>query len=187
MRTPVGSMLDALREAVAAVEDPELPVSLGDLGMLREVGVQAGQGDRRLFVRLRPTFLGCPARFLIEAEVRSVARQMTGRDVEVRWESADSWSVADITATGREQLKAHGVAVDDGVGLNCPYCGSTALEVLSERGVALCRRLAFCNSCRSTVDIMGPARATACGVSRWSRTAAVALEAPSRPVSPAIP
>ncbi|TQC43163.1 DUF59 domain-containing protein [Rhodococcus sp. WS4] len=158
----VTSLTESVRRVVETVEDPELPVTIGDLGMVRDVRVE-GEGDR-VVIRLRPTFLGCPARFLIEATVKSsVAELGSVTEVKVEWESGAEWRPEDVSPAGQAKLKDHGVLVDlTGVEARCPYCDATGLELVSERGVALCRRLAFCPTCRSSVDVMGPARGPAC-------------------------
>lgn len=131
------------------VEDPELPVSIVDLGMVRGVDEDA---NGTITVTLVPTFLGCPAQLFIE---RDIADALPG--AQVRW-SAEPWGLADVTDRGREALAELGVVVPDEEGAaGCPFCGSPEVDITGEFGATLCRRLAFCRSCRSPIEVMrGP-------------------------------
>jgi ring-1,2-phenylacetyl-CoA epoxidase subunit PaaD len=53
-------------DALAEVEDPELPVAITDLGMVRSVTVEGTE----VRVLLTPTFVGCPALEVIGERVR---------------------------------------------------------------------------------------------------------------------
>ncbi|MDQ7848904.1 MAG: metal-sulfur cluster assembly factor [Armatimonadota bacterium] len=93
--------LAALREVL----DPEYPVSIVDLGLIRGVAVQ---GDT---VRVRITFtsMGCPCVDLIQDDITARLRRLPGVrqvDLEVVWEP---WSRADITAEGSRRLRRLGV------------------------------------------------------------------------------
>jgi ATP-binding protein involved in chromosome partitioning len=75
------ALADRVRDAVAAVTDPELRRPLGDLDMLREITVADGVAD----VGIVLTIVGCPAADRIEREVRDAAASVDGIDaVEVR-------------------------------------------------------------------------------------------------------
>jgi ring-1,2-phenylacetyl-CoA epoxidase subunit PaaD len=69
----VTAAVTTLREAVAAVVDPELRVvTIAELGILRDVTVD---GDRAT-VTITPTYAGCPAMDVIRAEVGAAARRV---------------------------------------------------------------------------------------------------------------
>lgn len=161
----IHSVDQEVRTAVSAVQDPELPVTIGDLGMVVDLALLPVAGGLSVTVTLRPTFLGCPARFLIEAAVKREASDVSGIvDVTVRWDSRGVWQPSQVTQHGREVLAEHGIVVEvEGESPRCPYCGKDDLQTVSERGVALCRSLAHCPSCHSSVDIMGVARGSVCG------------------------
>jgi metal-sulfur cluster biosynthetic enzyme len=100
MPTPA-QVQDALRQ----VMDPELPISIVDLGLVRGVEVQ---GDT-VHVRLTFTSLGCPCTDLIREEVQERLRRLPGvRQVEVE-ESFEPWSVEDISPQGRIALRQLGI------------------------------------------------------------------------------
>lgn len=148
---------DQLRQQLGDVEDPELPVPITELGMVRTVSiVEAGAGCFDAEVVLVPTFLGCPAQLFIERDVRALADRIQElRTVQVRWSPATEWSVRDITQAGRHRLAAVGVAVPDESGATrCPYCGSADVVIDSEFGASLCRRLGHCSRCGDPVELM---------------------------------
>ncbi|MFJ4039230.1 Mrp/NBP35 family ATP-binding protein [Microbacterium sp. NPDC090007] len=70
------ALTDRVREAVAAVTDPELRRPLGELDMLREITVADGVAD----VGIALTIVGCPAADRIEREVRDAAASVAGID-----------------------------------------------------------------------------------------------------------
>lgn len=166
------SRVQEIREAVGRVEDPELPITIKDLGMVRSISIntRAGFGGSSdatsdsdsesasgvvVDVALVVTYSGCPAQYFIERDVKAAVADIdSNATVNIVWESTP-WSTADVTDTGRVDLADVGVAVPSPTGhVNCPYCGSNAIEVDSIAGSSLCRSLAFCTDCRNTVDIL---------------------------------
>ena len=77
------------RDALREVLDPEYPVSLVDLGLIRGTEVDGSVAR----IKLTYTCMGCPAMDMIQ-------------DIEVVW---DSWSRKDITELGKKKLRAVGV------------------------------------------------------------------------------
>lgn len=93
------------RDALREVLDPEYPISLVDLGLIRGVEIE----DRVAKIKLTYTCMGCPAMDMIQEDVEERLLQMDGIDevdIEVVWET---WSRKDITPLGRKQLKGVGV------------------------------------------------------------------------------
>lgn len=94
-----------VRAALAEVLDPEYPVSVVDLGLVRGVEV----GDSAVRVDVVYCSLGCPCIELIEDDIRERLLQLDGiEQVEVR-EVFDRWSRRDISARGLKILSASGV------------------------------------------------------------------------------
>lgn len=156
------SRVQEIREAVGRVEDPELPITIKDLGMVRSISIDTlddseseSAGGVVVDVALVVTYSGCPAQYFIERDVKAAVADIdSDAMVNIVWESTP-WSTADVTDTGRVDLADVGVAVPSPTGhVNCPYCGSNAIEVDSIAGSSLCRSLAFCTDCRNTVDIL---------------------------------
>jgi metal-sulfur cluster biosynthetic enzyme len=95
-----------VRTALAEVLDPEYPVSVVDLGLVRGVNVR-GTAVR---VDISYCSLGCPCIALIEEDIRDRLIQLDGvEQVEVR-EVFDRWSRRDISAKGLHILRESGVA-----------------------------------------------------------------------------
>lgn len=103
--TKAGATAEEARDALREVLDPEYPISLVDLGLIRGVEVE----DSTAKIKLTYTCMGCPAMDMIQEDVEERLLQMDGIDevdIEVVWET---WSRKDITPLGRKQLKQVGV------------------------------------------------------------------------------
>ena len=96
---------EEVRDALREVLDPEYPVSLVDLGLIRGIEVDGSKAS----IKLTYTCMGCPAMDMIQDDVRERLLEMDGIDeveIEVIW---PTWSREDITPLGRKQLKDVGV------------------------------------------------------------------------------
>jgi ring-1,2-phenylacetyl-CoA epoxidase subunit PaaD len=144
------SDLGRITVAVEAVEDPEIPVTLADLGVLRAIEVDAAG----VKVVLRPTRLGCPARDRMERDVSDAVRRVAGDvAVEVDWELAP-WTDEDVSPAGKAALAEIGYALLLGGPARCPYCGSDDARRDGAFGGALCKSPFTCRSCGSTFDAL---------------------------------
>jgi ring-1,2-phenylacetyl-CoA epoxidase subunit PaaD len=146
-------LADAVRAAVAEVDDPELPgVSIVELGLLEALSVDA---DGAVSIGLIPTFSGCPALSLITDLVRVAAAGVEGvRSVDVRFLSAPAWSVERISERAREQLATRlTVAVERDGRSECPRCGTETVE-RSMFGPTRCRAIHRCPGCGEAVEVM---------------------------------
>ena len=97
-----------LLEALRDVQDPEMPVSLVDLGLIYGLRREGGV----VTVDLTFTAMGCPASEFILSDVRDRLLQEPGVEdvrIEVVWDPP--WSAARMTPEGREALQAWGLAV----------------------------------------------------------------------------
>lgn len=142
---------DTVLEALHSVEDPEVPVSIVDLGVVKEIEV----GDDRVEVELAPTYASCPGRTYITQEATRRLRDLAS-DVEVRWSSQPRWKSEDITPCGMMQLKDFGVGmpVRGEAGVRCPYCGSEETKLENEFGSAVCKSLFYCDACRTPFEAL---------------------------------
>jgi metal-sulfur cluster biosynthetic enzyme len=96
---------DDVRAALAEVEDPELPVGIVDLGLVRSVEVE---GDT-VTVGLTFTSIACPCTDVLREDVRARLQQLDGvAHVEVE-EVFEPWSRDEMTEEGRLALLALGV------------------------------------------------------------------------------
>jgi ring-1,2-phenylacetyl-CoA epoxidase subunit PaaD len=147
-------------ERFAEIADPEIPViSLVDLGVIRSVDVRDGQ----VHVEFTPTFLGCPALEVMKRQLEQAVVELGGKP-EIRVRLDHSWSTDDVTAEGREKLRAAGFApptprpagrmelVQLQRGFRCPYCGSTETRLENLFGPTPCRSIRYCESCRQPFE-----------------------------------
>jgi ring-1,2-phenylacetyl-CoA epoxidase subunit PaaD len=152
-----------LRDLVAAVPDPELPMlTIEDLGILRDVRLDSG----RVEVDVTPTYLGCPAMEAIRADIESALRGAGVADVAVRTVLSPAWSTDWMSERGRRKLREAGVAPPGAVAsaappapraglallplrrvVPCPRCGSRDTEEVSRFGATACKSLHRCRSC----------------------------------------
>lgn len=145
--------------AAAGVVDPEIPVlTIGDLGVLRDVVVF----DDRVEVAITPTYSGCPAMSMIAVEVELALEREGFRNVTVRTVLSPAWTTDWMSEEGRRKLTAHGIAPPLRQGsrralfgvqqVACPHCGSGNTELLSEFGSTSCKALWRCRDCRDPFD-----------------------------------
>jgi metal-sulfur cluster biosynthetic enzyme len=101
---PHDELWDALRE----VPDPEMGISLVDVGL---VGAARLEGDVAC-ITLTYTAMGCPGMQMIEEDVQARLRAVTGVRavaIETVWEPV--WTKARLTAEGRDGLLFSGLAL----------------------------------------------------------------------------
>jgi metal-sulfur cluster biosynthetic enzyme len=104
---PRDELWDALRE----VQDPEMAISLVDMGLIVSAE-RAGRAHETARIRLTYTAMGCPATYMIEEDVQARLLQVPGIhevQLETVWEPV--WTKARLTAEGRDALQLQGVAV----------------------------------------------------------------------------
>ncbi|WP_435194780.1 1,2-phenylacetyl-CoA epoxidase subunit PaaD [Natronomonas sp. EA1] len=95
-------------DALYEVEDPEMPVSVVDLGLIYGVRVE----ESTAIVTMTLTYTGCPAREMLKGDIRSAAESADGVDsaeIELVWNPP--WNVELVTETGRKKLREFGVAI----------------------------------------------------------------------------
>lgn len=109
----------AVWAALRTVEDPELPVTLVDLGLVYRVEVVDGCAD----IDVTLTYSGCPARDLIVSDLEAAARGVEGiESVDVTVVYAPPWDYDRITDRGRRALNDHGLAVPGDADRPDPEC-----------------------------------------------------------------
>ena len=154
----------AVWDALARVPDPELPVlSLVDLGVVLDVAVDGASAR----VRLTPTFVGCPA---VEAMCTAVAHELRalGYEPSVSTTHEVPWTSDRISARGREQLAAAGIAPPGEAPptgpvrrplplvVACPRCHGTSTRRDNVFGPTPCRSLWYCESCGEPFEAFKP-------------------------------
>jgi ring-1,2-phenylacetyl-CoA epoxidase subunit PaaD len=152
---------DRVREVLADVTDPEIPVlTIADLGVLRDVVVEG----EHVVVTVTPTYSGCPAMDEIRADIRTALAAHGWHDVEVRTELAPAWTTDWMSEDGRRKLREYGIAPPgrvpgDGPVLlqirprvECPQCGSSDTEEITRFGSTSCKSMWRCRVCREPFD-----------------------------------
>lgn len=107
-RPEVAGDTERLLEALREVQDPEMPVSIVDLGLV--YGLRRHGSE--VVVDLTFTAMGCPASDFIVEDIQECLRREPGVEevtVNVVWDPP--WTSARITEAGREALQLWGLAV----------------------------------------------------------------------------
>lgn len=147
------------------VPDPEIPViSVVDLGIVRDVRWQEGE----LAVTVTPTYSGCPATAVISLMIEGALRERGLERVRLEQRISPPWTTDWISEKGRRQLKAYGVVppaekaggfspLDRVLGrkplaIDCPHCGSTRTQKVSEFGSTPCKAQYRCQDCLEPFD-----------------------------------
>jgi len=155
MRTAPATQEDVWR-VLEAVEDPELPVTVTDLGMVQDVSVEGG----RVRVRLVPTYSACPAIDVMRGEIRRRVLALPGvAEVSVDLTFDEPWTMARLSERGRAKLAAYGLSLPQrrlAEPAPCPYCGSTDTVLENPFGPTLCRALYYCRKCRNPFERFRP-------------------------------
>ncbi len=103
----VGSV-EALWDALREVYDPELPISVVDMGLI----VALERQDGTVSIKLTFTAMGCPAMEMILGDIRARLLQESGIErveIEVVWEPA--WTPARLSEEGRDTLRMWGIGL----------------------------------------------------------------------------
>jgi len=151
----------AVRAVLDAVPDPEMPpVTIGQLGMVVAVAVEGGA----VTVNLVPTYSGCPATAVIRQDVAKAVGALPGvTAVQVNFVRDVVWDPERISAEGRENLRAFGIAPPGSGqtllqigGVTCPVCGSRDTVADSPFGPTPCRSTNYCRACRNPFEAIMP-------------------------------
>jgi metal-sulfur cluster biosynthetic enzyme len=97
-----------LWSALKEVEDPEIPVSLVDMGLIISVSCE----DRLAHVKMTYTAMGCPAMDMIQDDIRTrLLREpdVDRVDIEVVWDPV--WTHRRLSQNARETMRGLGLAV----------------------------------------------------------------------------
>ncbi len=145
--------------ALETVTDPELPITVTDLGLIEEVRVDAG----RVQVTMIPTYSACPAIDLMRIDIRDRLLRVAGvTEVAVDLSFARPWTMDRMTERGRTRLHEHGLSVSlrgsrlAATGIVCPFCGSRNTVLENPFGPTLCRAIYYCKDCRNPIERFKP-------------------------------
>lgn len=140
---------DDIMARLATVYDPELPMmSVIDLGIARRVE----RRDEQWRVVITPTFSGCPAMTAIRQNIRQALQDDAVGRFELVVELSPPWRSSDVTARGRDLLRANGIAFAED-GARCPRCDSADVISIAEYGSVACKSFARCLACKEPFEI----------------------------------
>ncbi|AEN07169.1 1,2-phenylacetyl-CoA epoxidase subunit PaaD [Halolamina sp.] len=98
-------------DALYEVEDPEMPVSVVDLGLIYGVDIEETDTGTTAVVEMTLTYSGCPAREMLTNDVHCAALAAGVEAAEVRLRYSPNWNVNMVTEQGREDLREFGLSV----------------------------------------------------------------------------
>ncbi|MET0319869.1 MAG: 1,2-phenylacetyl-CoA epoxidase subunit PaaD [Duganella sp.] len=154
---------------LSEIPDPEIPaISITDLGIVRSVRVD---GDT-CHITITPTYSGCPAMQVISEAITGALRDQGVHHVVLHTQLTPAWTTDWMTASGKEKLRAYGIAppAEQVIDISrlgahaaiarraprpaiaCPHCGATHTEVTSQFGSTPCKALYKCLDCREPFD-----------------------------------
>lgn len=144
---------------LSAIADPEIPVvTIQEMGMLRDVLVS----DAGVEVVLTPTYSGCPAMGIIEADIKALLETNGIRSVTVRMVYDPAWTTDWMSSEAKEKMRRYGIAppAHSSCGnvtlaekhIACPRCASTNTEVISRFGATACKALYRCHNCKEPFE-----------------------------------
>ena len=161
MTTVAAPTAEQVRDVLALVHDPEIPViTIEDLGILRDVAVEG----EHVTVTITPTYSGCPAMDEIRDDIRTALAGDGWDDVEVRTVLSPAWTTDWMSDAGRDKLRAYGIAPPERrasgpvavtIGRrrpSCPQCGSAETEELTRFASTSCKAMWRCLTCREPFD-----------------------------------
>lgn len=146
------SQQNRIWEVLETIEDPELPISVTDLGLIQDVALEGST----VRVRMIPTFSACPAIELMRQDIRRRLLDVPGvAQVEVELSFEEPWTMARMTERGRQRLIQHGLSMPGRMSrdpVTCPFCGSTNTVLENPFGPTLCRAIYYCKDCRNPIE-----------------------------------
>jgi len=101
-------VIERIWRALREVEDPEIPVSIVDMGLI----VSVGYAERTARLTITYTAMGCPAMEMIQDDIRRRLLLEPGIDrvdIEVVWDPV--WSRRRLSEQARDAMRELGIAV----------------------------------------------------------------------------
>ncbi|MBS1773045.1 MAG: phenylacetate-CoA oxygenase subunit PaaJ [Bacteroidetes bacterium] len=144
---------------LSEIADPEIPViTIEEIGMLRDVNIS----DQGCEVILTPTYTGCPAMGIIEADIKALLHEKGIEQVTVKMVYNPAWTTDWISEEAKIKMNKYGIAppkhsscgsvADAEKHVHCPRCDSQDTEVVSRFGATACKALYKCNSCKEPFE-----------------------------------
>ena len=147
-------------DLLSRVVDPEIPVvSIAEMGILRDV-VLTEDGCE---VVITPTYTGCPAMGMIEADILALLLDNGIRNPTVSVVDAPAWTTDSMSEQTKEKLRQFGIAAPlhsscmnwfkpSAVTVHCPRCSSKNTKLIAQFGSTACKSLYSCGDCLEPFD-----------------------------------
>jgi ring-1,2-phenylacetyl-CoA epoxidase subunit PaaD len=154
--------VDKIWTLLEQVCDPEIPVlTVIDMGIIRAVN----KLDTAAYeIVITPTYSGCPAMDMIAVDIKSVLQDNGYNSVSVRTVLSPAWTSDWLSESGKQKMKAYGIAPPQGTVLDknelfakakmvaCPQCNSSSTKLLSQFGSTACKAMYQCLDCKEPFD-----------------------------------
>ncbi|MGZ5287021.1 MAG: 1,2-phenylacetyl-CoA epoxidase subunit PaaD [Flavisolibacter sp.] len=147
------------------VKDPEIPVlSILDLGIVRQVEASRENDQTFITIIITPTYSGCPAMDVISMDIRLKLIEKGYRNITIRQQLSPAWTTDWMTETGKQKLKAYGIAPPNPKqqfctdemfreeAVACPRCQSYHTTLISQFGSTACKAMYRCLDCKEAFD-----------------------------------
>lgn len=142
------------------VSDPEIPVlTVLDMGVIRE----AQQRGNKVYIKLTPTYSGCPAMDVISDDLKA-ALSKHNLEAEVELVLSPAWSTDWLSEEGKQKMEEYGIAppleasadkaalLGNEAVVPCTNCRSTNTHLVSQFGSTACKALFQCDDCQEPFD-----------------------------------
>jgi ring-1,2-phenylacetyl-CoA epoxidase subunit PaaD len=144
---------------LSVIADPEIPVvTIQEMGMLQDVIIS----DNGYEVILTPTYTGCPAMSIIEADIKALLLEKGIAPVKVTMVYSPAWTTDWMNDTAKEKMRQYGIAppMHSSCGsmflaeqhVHCPHCDSADTNLISRFGATACKALYKCNTCKEPFE-----------------------------------
>jgi ring-1,2-phenylacetyl-CoA epoxidase subunit PaaD len=147
-----GITREQILEALADVEDPEVPLNIVEMGLVKSVAVPpAGH----IKVELAPCYAACPGRIYILEQVKKRIGEIDP-GVEVAWSTEPYWRSSLITLESRKKMRAFSVGIREpgATSMQCPHCGSENTHLEKEFGSSVSKVVFYCDECRNPFEAL---------------------------------
>ena len=144
MELKINKIWDMLQK----IPDPEIPnVSIVEMGIVRGINYD----DDTLNVTITPTYSGCPAMDFIKTEIKQNLIMEGIDDFEINTCLSPPWTTEWLNDDTKNKLKSIGIAPPEKK-IECPYCDSNEVQVISEFGSTACKAFYKCMHCIETFE-----------------------------------
>ena len=150
---------------LSEIPDPDIPViSITELGLVRNVEIQAANSVDKVIVSITPSYSGCPAMQFFKDEIITTLRKAGVIEVEIKMVYSPAWTTDWISDAAKEKMKKHGISPPGAVSESastffceekktCPWCNAIDTKRTTQFGSTPCKALWFCNLCKQPFEV----------------------------------